>query len=203
MDAASTIIVVVLFVVTIFSSFGGNQGYSPPKSPQTETTQTQVNMPGTPDPTYVEEVGGRRRASIGKFISKYRNQEQTDEITASIMKYSKAYDVNPKLVAALMARESRFNPQAVSSSGAVGLGQLLPATCTTVGISDPYDIDQNAKGTVRYMKYLLDRFKKYKTQVSFALAGYLEGPNAVERKLGYKSHTAAYVKDILSIYHKI
>lgn len=202
MDATSTIVVVLLFVATIFSSLGG-QGYTPPKSSPKEVVQTKVNQPGVPDPTYFEEVGENPRGDIHRFISKYRNQEETDEITASIMKYSKAYEVNPKLVAALMARESRFNPRAVSSSGAIGLGQLMPSTCKTVGIENPYDIAQNAKGTARYMKYLLDRFKKYRKRVSFALAGYLEGPNAVERKLDYKPHTAAYVKDILSLYHKI
>ncbi len=203
MDATSAIIVVVLFVVTIFSSFGGNQGYTAPSAPPREEVSATVSKPEVPDPTYFEDVTQNPRSAIWKFVSKYRNKEESDAITAGIMKYSKVYGVNPKLVTALMARESRFNPKAVSSSGAVGLGQLLPSTCKTVGISNPYDIDQNAKGTARYMKYLLGRFKKYRNRVKLALAGYLEGPNIVERKLGYKPHTAAYVRDILTIYRKI
>lgn len=105
--------------------------------------------------------------------------------------------MNPKLVAALMTRESKFNPRARSSSGAIGLGQLLPSTAKGLNLDDPYDIDQNAKGTVRYFKSLIDRFNG---QVSNAIAGYLEGPNAVMRNGGYSDHTRGYVQDILAIY---
>jgi soluble lytic murein transglycosylase-like protein len=119
------------------------------------------------------------------------------------MRHSQAYGVNPKLITALIARESRFNPRAVSSSGALGLGQLLPSTCKSTGVTNAFDIDQNVKGTVRYIKYLLGRFKDYSNQVSFALAGYLEGPNAVARNQGYKPHTKAYIQDIMAVYNKI
>ncbi len=201
----TTALVILLFVVTIFSSFGGNQGYAPPASPA-PTTPT-VSQPATPrgpiNPSYLAVVGENARSSINYFISKYRKPVESSSITDSIMRHSQAYNVNPKLVAALMARESRFNPRAVSSAGAVGLGQLMPATCKTTGVTNPFDIDDNVKGTVRYMKYLLDRFKKYSDQVSFALAGYLEGPNAVARKKGYRASTGKYVRDIFDYYNKI
>ena len=202
MDAATTVVVVLIFVATIFTSLGGNQGYTQPSSvPQKEVVS--VAMPAVPDPTYYGTIGVNPREAILAYVSRYRRDEQAEEITRGIMRYSKQYDVNPKLVAALMARESRFNPRAISSSGAVGLGQLLPSTCKTVGIDNPYDIEQNSKGTARYLSYLLGRFDKHKEKVVFALAGYLEGPNAVARKLGYKPHTAAYVRDILNTYYKI
>lgn len=202
MDGVS-VIVVVLFVATIFSSLGGDKGHSPKETGSNQVSFTQELLPNVPNPGYYAETGEAPYPSILKYVSQYRQEDEAKVITSSIVRYAKDYDVNPKLVAALMARESRFNPKAVSSSGAVGLGQLLPSTCTTVGISDPYDIEQNAKGTARYMKYLLDRFEKYNQRVQFALAGYLEGPNAVERQLGYKSHTGAYIKDILDVYNKI
>jgi len=203
MDGVSTIIVIILFAATIIGSASNNQGYTQPTSPPKEVVQTQITGPKVPNPAYVEFVGESPRKAILSYVGKYRKPGEAEAITAGIMKYSKLYEVNPKLVTALMARESRFNPRAVSSSGAIGLGQLLPSTCKTVGVSDPYDIDQNAKGTVRYMHYLLNRFKKYNERVAFSIAGYLEGPNAVERKLGYKPHTKAYIDDILKIYHQI
>jgi soluble lytic murein transglycosylase-like protein len=208
MDSTTTVIV-LLFVITILSSLGGNKGYTPPASEPTPPSPPRpVTRPVTPsygpvDPTYFAVVGENARVSIESFISKYRNADESAAIAGSIMRHSNSFNVNPKLVAALIARESRFNPRAVSKSGAVGLGQLLPSTCKTVGIDDPYDIDQNAKGTVRYMKYLLDRFKGASDPVAFAIAGYLEGPNAVERNNGYSAHTASYIKDILDYYHKI
>jgi soluble lytic murein transglycosylase-like protein len=119
------------------------------------------------------------------------------------MTHSLKYNVNPKLVAALMARESRFNPRAVSSAGARGLGQLMPSTARSMGIDNPFDIDQNAKGTVRYVSYLVSKFKNYSQQVSFALAGYLEGPNGVARKNGYSGQSQAYINDIFDYYNKI
>ena len=198
----SALVVIALFVLTILSSVGG-KGTTPAPTPSQQPTFSQVAMPNVPDPGYFEKVGESHYEKIKAYVSKYRQPAQAEQIASSIVKYSKVYGVNPRLVAALMARESRFNPRAISSSGAVGLGQLLPSTCTTVGINNPYDIDQNAKGTTRYMKYLLDKFKKHKQRVEFSIAGYLEGPNAIARKLSYKPHTRAYLKDILSIYQKI
>jgi len=207
MDGVSTTIVIILFVATIMSSFGDNKGFKQPAAsvPNTEQYVSTVDqsMPEIPNPNYYETPGQDTQEDIKKYILKYRNGDEARAIAASIMMYSKEYGVNPKLVAALMSRESRFNPQAVSSSGAVGLGQLLPSTSSAMGLSDPYSIDQNAKGTVRYMSYLLSRFKKYQNQVCFALAGYLEGPNAIESKLGYTDHTRSYVSDILKTYHNI
>jgi hypothetical protein len=60
------------------------------------------------------------------------------------------------------------------------------------------------KGTTRYMKSLLDRFKdRPDKQVVFAIGGYLEGPNALKRNGGFTSATRGYIEDILKIYYKI
>lgn len=196
----TTAVVVFLFVMTILSSLGG-KGYSPPVP--TEVVYTEVSIVEFPDPTYFEVVGEPARVQIGQYVSKHRGPEEAEIITDSIMRYSQQYDLNPKLVAALIARESRFNPSAVSKSGAIGLGQLLPSTVEHLKIENPYDIDQNVKGTARYLKRLLDKFSGYSQQVSYALASYLEGPNAVSRQGGFTSHTKAYVEDILKIYQRI
>ena len=200
----TTGIIILLFVVTIFSSFGGNKGYTRPSAPPPSFSQPALPVSKSNiDPTYLAVVGENARSSIQNYICGFRKPGEAVAITNSIMRHSQKYDVNPKLIAALMRRESGFNPRALSSAGAAGLGQLMPATCKSTGVTNPYDIDDNAKGTVRYMKYLLGRFKKYSDQVSFALAGYLEGPNGVARRNGYRSSTAAYIKSIIKIYHKI
>lgn len=200
----TTGIIILLFVVTIFSSLGGNKGYNSPASPPPGFSQPPAPiMKSNIDPTYLAVVGENARSSIQNYICGFRKPGEAVAITDSIMRHSQKYNVNPKLVAALMRRESGYNPRAISSAGAVGLGQLMPSTWKSTGVTNPYDIDQNAKGTVRYIKYLLGRFEKYSDQVSFALAGYLEGPNAVARKKGYRRSTAAYVNSIIKIYHKI
>jgi soluble lytic murein transglycosylase-like protein len=210
---ATTVAIITLFVITIMSSLGSNQGYTPPPKhkmtppptfaqPQTNNNTGRMRYMKI-NPNYDPALAVSLRTSINKYILKFRKQAQADEITLAIMRHSKSYNVNPKLVAALMRRESGYNPRAVSKTGAMGLGQLLKGTCKTTGVKQPFDINDNTKGTVRYMKYLLDKFKNYADPISFALAGYLEGPNAVARKKGYTSTTGKYVKDILNIYHKI
>lgn len=197
---ASTAVIVALFVVTIFSSFGGVSTTSQPARPK---VPPRIVRQGPINPYYGAVQPALARSSIKRFILKYRKPYEAEEITASIMTHSLKYNVNPKLVTALIARESRFNPRAVSSAGARGLGQLMPSTAKGLGITNSFNIDQNAKGTVRYVSYLMSRFKKYSRQVSFALAGYLEGPNAVARKNGYSGQSQGYINDIFAYYRKI
>jgi len=196
--------IVLIFIISIFSGFGNNQGYQQPAAPKfpvesSSSVKTGVSLT-EPDPKYTVVDAAVTRAAIQNYIARYRSADESAAIAVSIMKYSQAYDLNPKLAAALIARESKFNPRAVSSSGAKGLGQLLPSTARGLNIDDPFDIDQNAKGTVRYIKSLIDRFNG---QVSSGIASYLEGPNAVMKNGGYTDHTRSYVEDILAIYQKI
>lgn len=194
--------IILIFIISIFSG-AGNKGYQYPTSTQYSTPQiyqTTVSSIEVPDPNYSADDF---RPSITRYIQKYRDADLAQQIADSIVRNSQTYNVNAKLAAALIARESKFNPRALSSSGAMGLGQLLPSTCKGLGVSDGFDIDENAKGTVRYLKGLLDRFKKYEKQVQLALGAYLEGPNAVERQLGYSNSTRAYVDDIINIYNKM
>jgi len=68
------------------------------------------------------------------------------------------YGINPDLFVRQIQAESAFNPAAVSSAGAIGLGQLMPATAKELGV-DPTDPAQNLEGAARYMKQLLGRYK--------------------------------------------
>src|SRR5438874_10300106 len=64
------------------------------------------------------------------------------------------YGVDPNLVAAMAFRESRFDPQAVSSRGAQGVMQLMPKTARSLGVLDSFDARQNVFGGTKYVKYL-------------------------------------------------
>ena len=200
MDATSAAIVVFVFVISIFTSFGDNKGFHQPKIGAKTGKPPAYNVVNSSVP--IRYVNNQKRP-IANYIAGFRKPAQAVQIAEAIDKHSKSFDVNPKVVAALMRRESGFNPRALSKSGAMGLGQLLPSTAKSLGVTNGYDIDQNARGTVRYVKYLLGRFKNYNDPVKYALAGYLEGPNAVARKKGYKPVTGKYVNDILAIYQKI
>ena len=111
--------------------------------------------------------------------------------------------VEPNLLRAVIVVESGFNSRAVSKRGAVGLMQLMPATATRFGVSNPYDPLQNVHAGARYLKFLIDRFGQ---DVRLALAAYTAGEDAVDRNGGQIppfSETMAYVPRVMKIYQML
>jgi soluble lytic murein transglycosylase-like protein len=108
--------------------------------------------------------------------------------------------VESNLLRAVIVVESGFNSRAVSKRGAVGLMQLMPATASRFGVSNPYDAQQNVHAGARYLKFLIDRFGH---DIRLALAAYNAGEEAVARNGGQIppfSETMAYVPRVLKIY---
>ena len=111
---------------------------------------------------------------------------------------SSRFDVSADLIRAVISVESAFDEYAVSSKGARGLMQLMPATARRFGVSNPFDPAQAIMGGVEYLKYLLGLFRG---NVDFAVAGYNAGENAVLRYGGIPPYreTRNYVLRINSI----
>src|SRR5262245_48192160 len=109
------------------------------------------------------------------------------------------HGVDPALVRALIKTESNFDRWAVSSKGALGLMQLIPSTRRRYGVQDFFDPQQNIDGGVRYLKFLLSKFKG---NLDLSLAAYNAGENLVERigRIPSIPETANYVRRIRSIY---
>ena len=108
-----------------------------------------------------------------------------------------AQGLEPTLLAALVWTESRYCADAVSPAGAVGLGQLMPATARELGV-DPTDSTQNLEGAARYLRTQWDTFGDW----SLALAAYNAGPGAVKRYGGVPpfAETEAFVDAVLKTY---
>ena len=75
-----------------------------------------------------------------------------------VRQYAGHYRVSPDLVAALIDVESRWNPRALSSKGAMGLMQLMPATARRYGAVKPFDVEQNIAAGTRYVTALMWEF---------------------------------------------
>jgi cell wall-associated NlpC family hydrolase len=105
--------------------------------------------------------------------------------------------IDPALLKALVRAESGFNPNAVSSSGAQGLAQLMPATGRGLGVTDPFDPQQSLNAGARY---LANALRQFGGDPSLALAAYNAGPGAVQRYGGIPpfAETQAYVPRVLS-----
>lgn len=112
-----------------------------------------------------------------------------------IEEHAAEQNLPPDLVRAVIQAESGFDSNAVSPKGAMGLMQLMPATATEFGVTNPFHPEQNIRAGVAYLRRLLDR---YDSDVSLALAAYNAGPGAVERYSGIPPYreTRDYVKKI-------
>ncbi len=117
-----------------------------------------------------------------------------------IREMSKKYGVDPVLVRAIVKVESDFNPNVVSSKGATGLMQLMPATAKLMGVKDIFDPRENIEGGVKYLFYLMNRFSELK----LVIAAYNAGETAVRKynKIPPYKETRNYVKKVLA-YQKI
>jgi len=106
----------------------------------------------------------------------------------------------PHFVANVEA-ESNFDPKAVSTQGAQGLGQLMPDTQTLFGVTDPNDPVQNLTGSAKYVKFLAEKFNNDPTKV---FAAYNAGERRVDEYGGVPpfKETQAHVKRVNSLAPK-
>jgi hypothetical protein len=119
-----------------------------------------------------------------------------DQIDPIVEEISAREGLTPDLLHAVIERESAYLPCAISSHGAQGLMQLMPATAAELGVKNPFNVRQNVDGGARFLKKLIDR---YGGNLVLGLAAYNAGPTSVDLAGGVPElpETLQYVSAIM------
>lgn len=126
-------------------------------------------------------------------------QDIASRYGTEILRATIGTEVSPALVVAVIGIESAGRSEAVSSAGAVGLMQLIPATAKRFGVSDSTDPAQNIRGGVAYLNWLMKEFDRDPLMV---LAAYNAGENSVKSNGGVPPYaeTRGYVPKVLAAW---
>jgi TPR repeat protein len=118
-----------------------------------------------------------------------------------VTKIAPRYNIETDLAMAFIAVESGFNPNATSSKNAQGLMQLIPETAARFKVKNAYDPEQNIKGGLAYLDWLLTYFEG---DIKLVAAAYNAGENTVDKYKGIPPYpeTQKYVKKIATLYKK-
>lgn len=139
----------------------------------------------------------RNYARAVKYLKKNKRK-----YSPMIAEAASKYKIDEKLLHAVIQTESAYDPNAVSSAGAVGLMQLMPETAKRYGVKDRKDAQQNIDGGTRYLKDLL---KMFNSNLKLAVASYNAGEGAVKKynnSIPPYPETQNYVKQVLALYRK-
>lgn len=134
---------------------------------------------------------------VVKFSSPKGKPKSIDEIVTEI---ATKFAIDANLVKAIIMAESNCKPQAVSSKGAQGLMQLMPATAKELNVTKPFDPRENIIGGVKYIKGLMASYG----DLRLALAAYNAGPATIQKYQGIPPYreTINYVKKVIRYYKK-
>jgi soluble lytic murein transglycosylase-like protein len=118
-----------------------------------------------------------------------------------VKRAAEKHRIDQELVHVVIRAESNYDPFAISSAGAMGLMQLMPATARQYGVNNVFDPAQNIEGGVRYLK---DLVRLYNGQTRLVLAAYNAGQEAVRKYKGIPPYpeTRSYIASIMKTYKK-
>lgn len=154
------------------------------KSGDIEQTNQAISLRQRENVTSFEQVLKEKSNGKGTLDDYFQEASQTYGVPLSLLK-------------AVAKAESDFNPNVVSSAGAVGIMQLMPATAKELGVQNIYDVKENIMGGAKELSGLL---KRYDGDLTLTLAGYNAGIGNVQKYGGVPpfQETQNYIKKITS-----
>ena len=175
-----------------FFKLAAEQGYGPAQKMLRFVGQAVAPMPKCMEMVTVEVEDDEVFQAVSPAQQK---------IFGLVNKLAPEYGINPRLVMAVIRAESNFEPTAVSPKNAQGLMQLIPETSLRFNVRKPFDPEQNIRGGMSYLRWLLAYFEG---NVALVAAAYNAGEGAVNRFRGIPPYaeTRGYVKRIMSIFKK-
>ncbi len=113
--------------------------------------------------------------------------------------YAHIYQVPVELVESVIDVESNWNPYAVSPKGAVGLMQLMPGTALEFGVRNRFQVEDNVRGGVAYLAWLIQLFRG---DLRLVMGAYVAGQDRMlSRGLSYSSREVyEYVSNVARQY---
>ncbi len=143
--------------------------------------------------------------SAYKTLARRSNPKLGDEmagyIASSILMAAQTHQLDPRFLAAVVTVESSFDPYCLSSSGAMGLGQLMPFNLRPLGVSNAWDPMQNLNGSAKLLRQNLDTYGRQANGTLLAVAAYHAGVGAVNRAGKAVPPRASTQKYVWKVYY--
>jgi soluble lytic murein transglycosylase-like protein len=133
---------------------------------------------------------------VDPFADLSPNKQKIADLVTAL---APAYTVAPRLALAVITVESNFDPKARSHKDARGLMQLIPDTATRFRVKNAFDVRDNVRGGLAYLRWLLSY---YRGDVALAAAAYNAGEAVVDKYRGVPPYaeTRSYVQRVLALF---
>ncbi len=138
-------------------------------------------------------------ASVLHHINPQLPKWQSRDLARRVLVNAERWRLDANMLVAIVTVESRWHTHALSRSGAIGLGQLMPRTAANLGVN-PHNAGENLSGAARYLSGLMQRFGSNHYDLVFA--AYNAGPKAVADYGGIPpfSETQHYVVRVMDAW---
>lgn len=164
-----------------------------------EASNLPVAMAPSPDVAPIQDVLALEGALPQEQDLLAATTPRQKKVVDIVIRLAPRYGVEPRLAMAVIRAESNFDPLAVSPRNAQGLMQLIPETAERFNVRKPFDPEQNIRGGLAYLRWLLAYFKG---NVTLVAAAYNAGEGTVNRFRGVPPfpETRGYVQRIRALF---